>query len=83
MFALDICGYAVSSSDICTYHSNYFLCFVAILKCMSIGNLKNFRWVSEQKGTTVSCVASVFFQSVITFRVLGLLKDGKVISFWK
>jgi hypothetical protein len=30
------------------------------------------------------CVAAVLFKSVITIcHVLGLLKDGKVISFWK
>jgi hypothetical protein len=53
VFALDVCGYAVCSSDIYTYHSSSFLCcFVAILKCMSIGNLKNFRLISEQKGAT-------------------------------
>jgi hypothetical protein len=29
------------------------------------------------------CVAAVLFKSVITLHVLGLLEDGKVISFWK
>lgn len=53
VFPLDICGYAVCSSDIYVHHSNTFLCcFVAMLKCMSIGNVKNFRWISERKGAT-------------------------------
>jgi len=53
VYALDICGSVVCSSDIYTYHSNVFpCCFVAILKCMNIGSLNNFRWISEQKGAT-------------------------------
>jgi hypothetical protein len=88
VFTLDICFYAVCSNDIYTCHSNIF--FVVLLLYWSVWVkevwriLGGFQSRREQQVMHCACVAVVLFKSVITCcHVLGLLKDEKVIRFWK